>query len=55
MKKLWKTDVVTRPDGKTAVWKLMPLTKAGFEARPGHWHKPIWVCIAVKQPRKGRM
>lgn len=50
--KLWQTDVVERPDGKIAVWKLMPLKKAGFEAQPKHWHKPIWVCIAVKYNKK---
>lgn len=51
MRKLWQTDVVRRPDGKWAVWKLMPLAKAGFEAKDKHWHKPQWVCIAVKYKR----
>lgn len=52
MTKLWTTEIVRRPDGKWAVWKLMPLDKAGFEAEEGCWNKPIWVNIAVKYKAK---
>jgi hypothetical protein len=35
-------------------YRLVTLAEAGFEEKPGYWHKPMWVPKAVFAPRRRR-